>query len=95
MLEKKSYANGQKTYEINGNSLTFYYKSGTIKAEGPYENNLMEGEWLFYRESGKLWQVGNFKKNMKHGQWIRYDKKDKIEYMAEFVNNKIQKKPMK
>jgi antitoxin component YwqK of YwqJK toxin-antitoxin module len=51
MLEKKFYVNGQPVYEINGNKLTYYFKNGKIKAEGPFINNLMEGEWIFYRET--------------------------------------------
>lgn len=76
MLKNKEYKNGQKTYELVGNRMTYYFKNGKVKAEGIYENNLMEGEWKFYRETGQLWQVGNFTNGKKNGTWIRYDKID-------------------
>lgn len=88
MLEKKFYANGQKIYDLDGDRLTFYYKNGTVKAEGPYPK-AMEGEWRFYRETGQLWQIGNFKNDQKHGLFIRYDRNDKIEYQENFENGKI------
>lgn len=92
MLKKKFYANGQPVYELNGDILTYFYKNGTVKARGPFINNLMEGEWKFYRESGQLWQTASFKNSKKHGSWIRYDKKGNIEYEEEFDNNKVVKR---
>lgn len=92
MLEKKLYTNGQPIYEMEGNKLTYYYKSGKRKAEGLFINNLMEGKWIFYRETGQLWQTGNFRDGKKHGEWIRYDRNDKVEYHEQFDNNKIIKK---
>jgi len=92
MLEKKLYTNGQPVYAMTGDKLTYFYKNGNIKAQGPFINNLMEGEWIFYRETGQLWQTANFRNNKKHGSWIRYDKNDKIEYQEEFENNRIIKK---
>ena len=92
MLSKKSYSNGQKVYDLKGNRLTFYYKNGKIKAEGIFENNMMEGEWKFYRETEQLWQIGNFTNNMKNGSWIRYDRNNQAEYNEAFINNKIVKK---
>lgn len=89
MLKKKIYTNGQKVYELVGNKLTYFFKNGKIKAEGPFENNLMEGEWKFYRETGQLWQVGNFKASKKNGSFIRYDKNDKLEYNETFLNDKL------
>lgn len=95
MLKKKFYSNGQPVFELAGNKLTYFYKNGNIKAQGPYINNLMEGEWLFYRETGQLWQVANFRNSKKHGSWIRYDRNGNIEYREEFDNNRIinKKKP--
>jgi antitoxin component YwqK of YwqJK toxin-antitoxin module len=89
MLEKKFYANGQKIYELTGDRLTYFLKNRTIKAEGPFTDGKMEGEWLFYRETGQLWVTGNFKNNMKNGPWIRYDKTGKVEYNELFENGKI------
>lgn len=92
MLSKKTYTNGQKVYELDGDILTFFFKTGKIKAKGLYTNEKMEGEWLFYRETGQLWSVGNFKDGKKHGVWIRYNKDDKLEYQETFENGKIVKK---
>ena len=92
MLKNKEYANGQKTYELSGNRLTYFFKNGKIKAEGVFENNQMEGEWKFYRETGQLWQVGNFLNGKKNGSWIRYDKNDQLEYMENFKDDKVVKR---
>ena len=92
MLKNKEYANGQKTYELVGNKMTYFFKNRKIKAEGILENDQMQGEWRFYRETGQLWQVGNFINNKKDGTWIRYDKDGKLEYSETFNNNKVVKK---
>ena len=80
MLDKKNYANGQEVYTYHENKLTYYYKNGQIKAEGPFGNNQMEGEWIFYRQTGHLWQIGNFQNGKKHGKWIRFNKDNQEEY---------------
>ena len=89
MLEKKNYTNGQKVYELTGDKLTYFFKTGKIRATGPYINERMERKWLFYRETGQLWVVGNFNNNMKNGSWILYDINDRIEYQELFENNKL------
>jgi len=91
MLEKKNYANGQEVYKCEDDKLTYYYKNGKIKAEGPFNNNQMEGEWRFYRESGQLWQIGNFQNNKKHGTWTRFDKNNQQEYHESFKDGKLTK----
>lgn len=89
MLKNMHYANGQKTYKRSGNQLTYYFKNGRVKAEGCYENDLMEGEWRFYRETGQLWQIGHFAGGKKNGGWIRYDKNGEPEYAQVFKDDKI------
>lgn len=84
MMKKKQYANGQPTYEQTGDTLTYFFKDGKVKAQGASINGMMEGEWKFYRESGQLWQVGNFRNDQKHGPWIRYDKNGQLEYDEQF-----------
>ncbi len=91
MMNKKQYANGQKTYEQVGDQLTYFFKDGKIKAQGVSVNNLMQGEWKFYRETGQLWQIGNFRDHQKHGKWVRYDKRGHKEYEETFINGKIRK----
>lgn len=44
MLSKTNYANGQKIYELEGDMLTFFFKTGMVKAKGLYINDKMEGE---------------------------------------------------
>lgn len=92
MTDEKKYSNGQLINKLNGNRMTWFFKNGSVKAEGILDNNMMEGEWKFYRETGQLWQIGNFKQNMKHGSFTRYDKNDCVEYQETFVENKIVKK---
>ena len=89
---KKKYANGQKVFKQEGDTLTYFYKNGSIKARGISINGMMQGEWIFYRETGQLWQIGNFKDNQKHGSFIRYDRNDQLEYDENFENGKLKKK---
>jgi len=56
-LKIKRVTQAVKSYTYHENKLTYYYKNGQIKAEGPFENNQMEGEWIFYRQSGQLWKL--------------------------------------
>ena len=72
----------------SGNMLTYYFKTGIVKAQGPLKDNLMDGQWNFYRENGVIWQVGNFKKGVKHGSWVRYNKVGALEYEAHFEDGK-------
>lgn len=87
-----SYKNGQLISEQKGNTLTYYFKTGEVKAKGKSIDGVMQGKWIFNRESGDLWQIGNFRDNKKHGQWIRYDKKGKEEYHAKFDHGKLVEK---
>lgn len=84
MLDKDMYANGQKAYDYDGRTLTYYFKNGKIKAKGPFTDEKMEGEWMFYRETGQLWQVGHFENGEKHGLWRRYDRNGEVEYEKTF-----------
>lgn len=83
-LGKDTYVNGQKIYELKDNQLTFYYKDGKLKAQGPFENGMLQGKWTFYRATGQLWEIGHFKNDLKDGSWIRYDRNDTIEYNETF-----------
>lgn len=93
MLSKKVYQNGQPVYHINEHCLTFYYKSGQIKAKGGFVNQMMEGQWDFYRADGQLWQVGHFLNNQKHGIWTRYKLNYQIEKTQHFEFGKPIKNP--
>ena len=89
---KNKYANGQNVCELRGDRLTYYFKTGAVKAEGSFINDVMEGEWKFYRESGQLWVVGNFRSGKKNGPWIRFDKNGKLEYDETFLDGRVVKK---
>ena len=89
MLEKKTYANGQNVYDLENDTLTYYFIDGTVKSKGTYIDEQMEGEWVFYHKTGKLWQVGQFKGNQKHGRWVRYSRDGEIEYDEIFNEGKI------
>lgn len=93
MLSKRNYANGQRVYNLEGDRLTFFYKTGRVKAEGPYINGLMEGEWKFYRETGQLWQIGLFLNSRKNGRFVRYDRDGNVEFNRAFSNDKLLKEP--
>lgn len=80
MLGKKHYANGQKVYELSGDTLTYFYRNGKMKAEGLYVDNLKEGEWKFYKITGQLWKMGNYKNGRKYGPFVKYDWGYKIDY---------------
>ena len=92
MLGKKEYSNGQRVYELKDEVLTYFYKNGRLKAQGPYINGKMEGRWIFYRETGQLWQEAGFKEGKKHGRWLRYDRNNKAEYDETFNNGRLKRR---
>lgn len=89
MKDSDQTTNGAKAYELSGDKMMFYYHSGRVKAEGPYKNNLMEGEWRFFRENGQLWQTGNFRNGEKEGRWVRFDQNGEVEYDETFRGGKV------
>jgi antitoxin component YwqK of YwqJK toxin-antitoxin module len=92
MFERTHYSNGRKTFEFSGEKLTWFFKTGIIKAEGLFISGQMDGEWKFYRESGQLWQIGHFRNGIKDGSWIRYDKSGNLEYNETYMNGKVVKR---
>jgi antitoxin component YwqK of YwqJK toxin-antitoxin module len=92
MDKNNYYKNGQKISVQTGEILTYYYKSGKMKAQGKCINENFEGKWIFYNEDGTIRQEGNFKENNKDGDWKRYNKKGEIEYYVEFKDGKQIKK---
>lgn len=60
--------------------------------EGPFVNNLIEGECNFYRENGRLMQVIHFIHQQKEGSWIRYSKDGQHDYDETFKEGKTIKK---
>ena len=90
-MKSKKYKNGQLVKEEKDGILTYFFEDGEIKAQGPFENNMMEGEWKFYKKGIGLWQVGNFKNNQKHGRIVRYNEKGEVEYDETFEEGKLVK----
>lgn len=91
MKTKGLYKNGQKISEQKGDTLTYYYDNGVVRAKGKSVDGSMEGRWTFNRKTGDLWVVGSFKNNQKHGEWLRYDKKGVEEYRETFAAGKVVK----
>lgn len=89
MKDKAYYINGQKIYQQKGNVLTYFFKTGIIKAKGKFIKGFMEGKWIFNRENGQLWQVGNFKKGIKNGNWVRYNKVCTLEHQSIYKEGKL------
>jgi antitoxin component YwqK of YwqJK toxin-antitoxin module len=96
MKSKGEYKNGQKISEQKGDTLTYYYDNGVMRAKGKSIDGSMEGKWTFNRKTGQLWVIGSFKNNKKHGLWLRYDRKGAEEYRESFADGKVVKdKPIK
>lgn len=91
MLKNKTHKNGQKTYDLTNGVMTVFFKTGLVKAQGPFVDHHMEGEWMFYRNSGELWQIGHFKHNQKHGKFTRFEISGQIEKQESFVEGKPDK----
>lgn len=79
MLEKKIFANGQQVYDLQGDYLTYYFKDGSIKAEGRFVKNQKVGEWKYYRKDGHLWKVNTYQNGLKHGPCQRYSPEGQVE----------------
>ena len=77
---------------LKGDTLTYYYNTGAIRAKGQSTRGKMQGKWIFYRKSGQLWVVGHFNDDKKHGLQLRYDKNGKEEYRETFNEGKQVKK---
>ena len=71
-----------------GETLTYFFKTGRKKAEGRMVGGLMQGEWRFWRETGELWQIGRFRGGVKHGDWLRFARDGALEKRETFANGK-------
>lgn len=89
MEREKTLGNGQGISSQRGNILTYYYKTGIVKATGPVDGNQKkDGKWSLYKENGMLLEVGLFKAGEKHGIWQGYDKLGQLSYEVEFSEGK-------
>jgi antitoxin component YwqK of YwqJK toxin-antitoxin module len=83
------YANGQVVSEQNGDTLTYYFEDGTIKAQGQSVDGIMRGRWIFNKKEGYLWQVGHFDDDgQKHGSWTRYNPDGSVQVEQHFAHGK-------
>ena len=63
-----------------------YYKSGEVKAEGNYVDDLREGEWIFYYESGPVEQRGFYKKGEYDDVWVWSFKNGDKKRFEQYIN---------
>ncbi len=91
MQDKTHYANGQPVFRQEGETLTYFFKTGLKKAQGGSIGGVMQGEWRFWRETGELWQVGHFRDGVKHGTWVRYARDGRLEKAETFQGGKAVK----
>ncbi|MEO1099976.1 MAG: hypothetical protein AAFX57_19830 [Bacteroidota bacterium] len=50
-----------------------YNDDGAIKANGLWENNLREGEWVFYYPSGQISSIERYRRDQLHGNAKYFD----------------------
>ena len=62
-----------------------YYKNGSIKYDGYWNNDLPEGNGKFIDKKGDYY-IGPFKQGLKHGSGIEYYKNGEKKYEGDFVN---------
>jgi antitoxin component YwqK of YwqJK toxin-antitoxin module len=88
MHTRTTYANGQPVFCQDGETLTYFFKTGQKKAEGASIDGVMQGTWHFWRESGEFWQEGNFRDGQKHGPWRRFARDGTLESDEVYVDGK-------
>ena len=89
-MEKKYYANGQISEEIEWSrnmkhgAWNQYFEDGQVKLKTTYSYNKLNGPYTFYWPNGNLYILGNFVDNKQHGTWSFYtddgNKKSEIVY---------------
>lgn len=85
----ETYSNGQRVTEQKDDTLTYYFKDGSIKAQGKFIDGIMRNKWIFNKKEGYLWQVGFFDENGKqHGPWVLYNKDGSVQKEKHFDHGK-------
>lgn len=69
----------------NGLWLT-YFKSGQIRFEENYKDDLLQGKKTTYFESGQIEFEEHYKDNLLHGTYTSYDKEGNVLYTTQFIN---------
>jgi len=70
-------APNEESGKTNGNK-NIYYKNGSLKKSGKYNDNGNTGEWMFYTQNGDLEAIGHYLNGEKHGEWNNYYLNKKI-----------------
>lgn len=85
----ETYSNGQAVTQQKGETLTYYFENGEIKAQGKYIDGNMQGKWIFNKKEGYLWQIGYFDDNGKqHGSWTVFNKDGSVQKEKHFEHGK-------
>lgn len=62
----------QPTYLAEGNLVkaTYYHEDGSIKTQGFFKDNKLNGEWVCFDKSGKKTQLAYYNEGKKVGKWF-------------------------
>ena len=63
-----------------------FYRTGELKAEGNYKDNLKVGKWVYYFIDGKVEQTGNYRRGKPEGVWTWYHPNRQVWREEEFVD---------
>ena len=64
-----------------------FYRNGTLKAEGSYNNGVKAGRWKYYHKNGNIEQTGVYGKDGKlKGDWVWYYPSGNILREEEYLN---------
>ncbi|RMG82639.1 MAG: hypothetical protein D6707_02545, partial [Bacteroidetes bacterium] len=78
------YKNGFKTGEVKE-----YFQDGTLKFEGTYIDNNLNGIVKFYYPDGKLKQIGAYQDAVRHGTWTYYNRDGKVAAKEKYELGKL------
>ena len=88
-MDHTHYANGQKVYEMDGHTLTYFYRDGTLKAKGTFSDGHKQGLWQYFRKSGHLWKEGSYKNGKREGLWEQFSPEGQVEVEVRYENGKM------
>ncbi|MFT4600032.1 MAG: antitoxin component YwqK of YwqJK toxin-antitoxin module [Arenicella sp.] len=64
-----------------------YYRDGTKKSNGTFNEGKRDGKWVYYYKGGQKEQEGKFREDVLSGQWVWYYQNGQIK-KSEFFNRK-------
>jgi antitoxin component YwqK of YwqJK toxin-antitoxin module len=68
----------------------YFFRNGSISAQGKYVNNLESGKWNYFYEDGKTEQTGVFKQGKTDGLWQWYYPDGTLKREEEFYEGKAE-----